>query len=423
MKILIIMLTFLLINVECFAQSSSILYNHTNSPIDETNLHSLALDSNQVIWLGSFPNVYKFSKNRWQNIEPNIFADTLGAKFYIRDIQVSENGDIWFSKGYFIAKGLVSLFKFSSGQWTTYNTGNFVLEPNKIFIDKNNKPWFVLTNSWPHQDGFDKIGTLDSDTVKIIDLPWHAADFNDIIKIEDTLLVTVYSDTMGVLKVWDENWEILETKNWRPNHIWKDGNNSILGGKKLCKLKGPDTYYYNTINTFLDTHNANISSFARENQNTFWVGTDNGYLLKIVNENIAFSKELWNNEVSELLIDMNKNKWMILKDVGVYLYNENGIVNIKDKPLVSLTNFRLHQNYPNPFNPITSIEFTVPLNEYVTLKVYDILGKEIAVLVNGNKPTGNYEVKFDGKNLGSGVYFYRLKAGSFSETKKMMLVK
>jgi Secretion system C-terminal sorting domain len=92
--------------------------------------------------------------------------------------------------------------------------------------------------------------------------------------------------------------------------------------------------------------------------------------------------------------------------------------------------FNLVQNYPNPFNPSTTIRYTIPNvtlsgveGSRVQLKVYDILGNEIATLVNEEKPAGSYEVNFNASQLSSGIYFYKLQAGSFVETKKMMLLK
>lgn len=85
--------------------------------------------------------------------------------------------------------------------------------------------------------------------------------------------------------------------------------------------------------------------------------------------------------------------------------------------------FELLQNYPNPFNPATIISWQSPINGLQTLKVYNALGKEVATLVNENRPAGNYEVKFDGKDLPSGVYLYRLQAGNFTSVKKMILMK
>jgi pimeloyl-ACP methyl ester carboxylesterase len=85
--------------------------------------------------------------------------------------------------------------------------------------------------------------------------------------------------------------------------------------------------------------------------------------------------------------------------------------------------FELEQNYPNPFNPSTTIQFQIPKSSFVNLKVYDILGKEVATLADEYKPAGSYEVNFDASQLSSGIYFYKLQTASFVETKKMVLLK
>ncbi|MEO6695056.1 MAG: T9SS type A sorting domain-containing protein [Ignavibacteria bacterium] len=90
---------------------------------------------------------------------------------------------------------------------------------------------------------------------------------------------------------------------------------------------------------------------------------------------------------------------------------------------ISFDNYILHQNYPNPFNPITTISYSLPKNAFVKLKVFDIAGKEVKVLINEYKQAGNYEVVFDGSNLSSGVYYYKINSGNYFEIKKMVLIK
>ena len=85
--------------------------------------------------------------------------------------------------------------------------------------------------------------------------------------------------------------------------------------------------------------------------------------------------------------------------------------------------YKLEQNYPNPFNPATTIKYLIPESGLVTLKVYDILGREIVTLVDDYKPAGKYKTEFNARSLPSGVYFYKIQAGSFVETKKMILLK
>ena len=111
-----------------------------------------------------------------------------------------------------------------------------------------------------------------------------------------------------------------------------------------------------------------------------------------------------------------------IPDMGAY---ENGpVVGIEENvSSIKAVSYSLSQNYPNPFNPSTKIEFTIQKSSFVNLRVYDILGNEVETLVNEDKPAGNYEVEFNAAKLSSGVYFYQLKAGSFIEIKKMILLR
>ncbi|HMN18866.1 MAG TPA: T9SS type A sorting domain-containing protein [Ignavibacteriaceae bacterium] len=109
---------------------------------------------------------------------------------------------------------------------------------------------------------------------------------------------------------------------------------------------------------------------------------------------------------------------------GTFSYSE--VIEVELPPMA----FELYQNYPNPFNPTTKIKFTIPsrteyysVPQIVTLKVYDVLGNEVATLVNEEKAAGSYEVEFNAARLSSGIYFYKLQAENFVETKKMLLVK
>jgi hypothetical protein len=94
-----------------------------------------------------------------------------------------------------------------------------------------------------------------------------------------------------------------------------------------------------------------------------------------------------------------------------------------DNEIIFPQEFVIDQNYPNPFNPATNIKYQIPELSFVTIKVYDVLGNEMTTLVSSEKLVGSYEVTFDGTGLPSGIYFYRLQAGSFVETKKMVLMK
>jgi hypothetical protein len=110
-------------------------------------------------------------------------------------------------------------------------------------------------------------------------------------------------------------------------------------------------------------------------------------------------------------------------DSKIVWYENLGVVGVDEISGALPTEFDLTQNYPNPFNPSTKIEYQIPEISFVTLKVYDVLGSEVVTLVNEEIPIGRHEVEFNATSLPSGIYFYRLQADSFVETKKMVLMK
>lgn len=145
-------------------------------------------------------------------------------------------------------------------------------------------------------------------------------------------------------------------------------------------------------------------------------------------------ENLPNSPITDLVLH-NPTRTLIAATFGRSMYSiDLTPVTSVSNEIAEVNNFILYQNYPNPFNPSTKIKFKIPLSPpllkgeskaggFVTLKVYDILGKEIATLVNEEKPAGEYEVEFNATNRPSRIYFYQLSVGSFVESKKMVLLK
>jgi len=106
----------------------------------------------------------------------------------------------------------------------------------------------------------------------------------------------------------------------------------------------------------------------------------------------------------------------------VKISSDSGLVSIGESNEIP-SEFTLSQNYPNPFNPVTRINFTIPAAEFVTLSVYDVMGREVAVLINESLKPGSYESEWNAVNSTSNIYFYKLTAGNFTDTKRMMLIK
>jgi len=107
-------------------------------------------------------------------------------------------------------------------------------------------------------------------------------------------------------------------------------------------------------------------------------------------------------------------------DIGAFEsnYNSNDII---PEPIPAA--FSVSQNYPNPFNPTTTIRYTLPIEEFVNIRIFDVRGTSIANLVNAKKSAGTHDFVFDGSNLASGLYYYRIEAGSFNVIRKMVLLK
>ncbi len=169
-----------------------------------------------------------------------------------------------------------------------------------------------------------------------------------------------------------------------------------------------------------------------------WIVGDAGTILHTTDGgftwNHQFSGVATNYLVSVYFTD-RENGWVV-GEGGTIIHTTDGggpVTNVKDEEIIKPQTFLLYQNYPNPFNPTTKIKYTIPNTHspllggvsggLITLKVYDVLGREISTLVYEIKQPGKYEVEFNASSLSSGVYFYQLKAGEFIQTKKMILIK
>lgn len=166
-------------------------------------------------------------------------------------------------------------------------------------------------------------------------------------------------------------------------------------------------------------------------QDVFFISNATGWLIgygiiKTINGGETWEKlNVTENEKLEAIHFIDENIGWAVGSNGIILKTTNGGVNfVEDQNLNNLIDeYKLYQNYPNPFNPFTKINFSIPKSSFVTLKIYDMLGKIITTLVNEEKSIGNYEIEFDANNLSSGIYFYQIRSGSFIETKKLVLLR
>lgn len=166
-----------------------------------------------------------------------------------------------------------------------------------------------------------------------------------------------------------------------------------------------------------------IFSFVKVG-NTLFAATNN-WVYKTTNDGMNWVLTNFSGQVFQ---DVNKlvyynNRIYAAASTGIW-YNTDDIVTGIENPAGEIpVEYKLSQNYPNPFNPATKIEYQIPKESSVVLKVYDFMGREVQTLVNESKSAGRYSVNFNASQLSSGVYFYKLETESFSSTKKMTVVK
>ncbi|MBK9099090.1 MAG: T9SS type A sorting domain-containing protein [bacterium] len=202
--------------------------------------------------------------------------------------------------------------------------------------------------------------------------------------------------------------------------VWLIKTDNIIPVELLsftAELYGNDVKLFWSTSTETNNSGFEILRFAQNNNNS-WVNI--GFV-----PGFGTTTEVHQYSFTDQSLQTGKYQYRLKQiDFDVTFTFSNIIEVTVDAPII----FSLEQNYPNPFNPTTKIKFSVPSNvksevSNVTLKIYDVLGNEVSILVNEPIPAGAYEIEFSGINLSSGIYFYQLKAGSFVETKKMVLLR
>ncbi len=139
-------------------------------------------------------------------------------------------------------------------------------------------------------------------------------------------------------------------------------------------------------------------------------------------EKTAGANFMLNQTIGEAFIDKSMNTFHQQYSGFWYVYKQSIITEIKPEDLLP-TEFKLEQNFPNPFNPSTSIKYAVPEKSHVLIKIYNIVGEEVVLLADEEKDRGWYTISFNAPRLASGIYIYRMQAGNFISTRKMMLLK
>jgi len=350
-------------------------YTYQNSGIPYTRVYSIKVDKNNNVWFASNGGVAKYDGTNWNSLFTG----------HCLDMDLDSNNTLWIGT---TSRGLYSIKDSIIVNLSTADSTFPSNEISNIRVDKNNIKWF---------------GTA-----------------NGLVKYDDTTFTQYTILNSGLSGQYIYDIDLKETNN--QIEVW------------LSTSDGASVFYPNSVvpvelTSFSANCNNGIVSLSWK---TATETNNNGFEIQRMKdnnrwENIGFIKG--NGTTSKpqeyFYIDNSLTAGSYsyrLKQIdydGTFEYSKTINVNIN----MADFSFNLSQNYPNPFNPSTTISFSIPSNEKVSLKIYDVLGKEVATIINENMEAGNYKKEWNAGSFSSGVYFYKLQAGNFVETKKMCLIK
>jgi photosystem II stability/assembly factor-like uncharacterized protein len=440
-----ITLIFLLFTSELFTQWTL----DTILPIDSINnpvVQEVCIIDSTCTWIFAVNNIvdlypffYKKNKNGWSKIlhdlNPNINGRCITAidslniwlgTSYPEEIYYSSNGGINWSLQYYISD-------------TAY--------VEAITFDKKNKKTGYAFADIGHNGMWSGVSIIKTTNYG---QNWTKWDFEYYgFSCADRSICVLDSNYawFGVMSLIGGNSKIIHTTNGGLNWFVNEVNAGLSGPFTIqfsednqtglfVGQTSPTSWFYRTTNTGLNW-NIVYSTSNYYSKTMVWVlGTSNIYgnsefnLVRSTNSGLIWSTlsggpgsnlqsldavRINNSTIYALAVTNDRKVYKLLDSVRVIGIENTGTTIPKE--------YKLYQNYPNPFNPVTSIKYTIPKDDFVSLKIYDLKGELVTTLVNENQIKGEYEVSFNGEYYSSGVYFYVLESGQFIKSKKMVLIK
>lgn len=389
----------------------------------QTNsVHSLLGIGNNQVLAGTFAlGIYKSTDNG------NTWSPSGLSSQWVIDLKADYLGNIYaLSIGSTLGSGVFKSTD-NGNNWT--QVWSYTGGLNCLYIDQNNNIYVGL-NFFDGQGGVYKSSNSGSTWEKIFNFP---ANVYSIIKSSDgTLLLAVYENGLA---------HIYKSTNEGAN--WSKYSFTINFTSTDFAINPQGTIYLSTAGygIYRSTDNGNTwnnvapvgpdFSCLLIDGNTVYAGTRGNWVYRSTdgtsNWHLINTGMNQDNYVLSLCASNNGYLYAGMDYTGIYR-SINQVVSVEEENILN-DNFILYQNYPNPFNPSTKINWQTPVSSWQTLKVYDVLGNEVATLVDEYREAGTYEVEFPNvetmhaSSLPSGVYFYQLQVGNYIETKKMILAK
>ena len=376
---------------------------------------SLVLDSDNSIIAGTSNGIYKSTDDGLNWFEKNKGISSSS----VNQVIISKNGNIFTSTGLYILRSTdhAETWAYKSNGLPTYKTIESLASNRENYIFAADLHYGIYRSSNEGENWMQIHNGLPLDTVNNSIMACFA--FNSISKI---FAVTSLGDNYESLDNGD-NWVKMNlslTSDLVTAFALNSQGHLYAGtanGKVLESADNGESWLQKDILTIFRINGLAVNS----NDELFAYASDGVY--RSVNDGaswIQINSGLINKYVLSFLINKSGYAFAGISQGGVYRSSVSTTSIIEN---INPQDYSLSQNYPNPFNPTTIIGYSIPKASFVTLKVYDILGREIATLVNAEKSFGNYNVEFNGSGLSSGIYFYKLQTGDYSSVKKMVLIK
>ena len=422
MKIVLVLFLYLLNSALILAQNPQwTVYNKDNSNFPggkylTSNAYDIKIDSNGHKWVGTSWGVAIFTGIEWEHWHGNNSGLT-DAEFYA--LEIVDDSTKWFGS---FGSGL---FRLKGAIWDTFTTANSGIPSNYVRgldIDANSTIWIGTYNGG--------VAHYDENHWEVFTTANSDLSSNEILSIycdnEDIIWAGTYNG--GLNRFDGEIWTTYNTANsGLPDNIVQEVEKDKDGALWICTWGGVARFIDNNWISYStpDLPHHVVRSIHIDRYNNKWFGTENGVVKfdnidwKIITDEHTL---LQGGIIGTLITDTNDCVWIGTSMQGVFVYDEFGIVNpIEFKSPNKNDGYILEQNFPNPFNPSTVIKYRIPKANFVTIKMYNIVGREIETLVHGFQTAGDHEIPWQPKSLPGGIYFCRLKVGFFTETKKLIL--
>ena len=432
-----------------FAQNSEwVVCDTSNSELPSNYVTSFAEDLEGNIWVGTYSGLLRISENGWTVL--NTSNSNLPSNG-IEAIAVDSNNAKWIG---FYNDGIA---KYNNDIWEHLTTQNSILPSNcveQIVVDNKNRKWIATKNGC----GIGGVLVID-DTLLISYTEENSGLPSGLIPsidVDDSLIAWICMQPLipaylgGLAKFDGTTWEIYDYNT--PGYdlailVYAEAEkDTIWFGTDwgFSKYDGLNWKTYLEENSGLPSNYVN--AVLADSDGIKWLGVGRatvdrkGAFVKFFNETFTVfdttNSPILPGYVTSIFKDSHHNKWIAITPYwdqsttssyggGFAVYNENGVVlDVKEiNNKIIAKDFNLANNYPNPFNPSTIISYSIPVNGFVKLQVFDLLGRRITTLVNGYKSFGTYRLEFDGSQLMSGVYIYSLHFQNKIISKKMLLIK